>query len=135
MPYRKKDRLSTGKRAQPSEADCFRLGTGRTKRDIDKAWTLIDCAGGDSHLCSVHFPDVANTTRDGVLEVGDASAVHYCTDICDGIAQGSDAMNYSFASRDVIAMASEFHVQSATSILLDLHTRHCAPTHLEGYLQ
>lgn len=112
MPHRKKDRLSIERRARAPEADALRLGTGWTKPDLGKPWTLIECAGGDSHPCSVHLPEVARVVRDGVIEAGGASAISYCTDMCDGIAQGTEAMNYSLVSREVIAMASELHAQA-----------------------
>jgi dihydroxy-acid dehydratase len=112
MPHRKKDRLSIERRMQAPEADPLRLGAGWTKGDIEKPWILIECAGGDSHPCSVHLPQIAQAVRDGVLEADGAPAIYYCTDMCDGIAQGTKAMNYSLASREVIAMASEFHAQA-----------------------
>lgn len=112
MPHRKKDRLSIERRAQAPEADALRLGTGWTKADLEKPWTLIECSGGDSHPCSVHLSDLARVARDGVIEAGGAPSIHYCTDMCDGIAQGTEAMSYSLASRDVLAMASELHAQA-----------------------
>ncbi|UCD59171.1 MAG: dihydroxy-acid dehydratase [Candidatus Hydrogenedentota bacterium] len=112
MPHRKKDRLSIERREHAPEADPLRLGTGWTKADLDKPWTLIECAGGDSHPCSIHLPEAARAVRDGIIEAGGAPAIYYCTDICDGIAQGTEAMNYSLASREVIAMVSELHAQT-----------------------
>lgn len=112
MPHRKKDRLSIERRAQAPEADPLRLGTGWTKADLEKPWALVECAGGDSHPCSVHLPHVAQAVRDGIIEDGGAPATYYCTDMCDGIAQGTDAMNYSLASREMMAMTSEFHAQT-----------------------
>lgn len=112
MAHRKKDRLSTERRARAPEADPLRLGTGWTKADLDKPWTLIECAGGDSHPGSVHLLEIARTVRDGIIEAGGAPASYYCTDICDGIAQGTEAMNLSLASREVIALASELHAKA-----------------------
>ncbi len=112
MKHRKKGRLSIERRAAAPEADPLRLGTGWTKADLDKPWTLIECAGGDSHPGSVHLPRIAQAVRDGIMEAGGAPAIYYCTDMCDGIAQGTEAMNYSLASRELIAMASELHVRT-----------------------
>ncbi len=111
MPHRKKDRLSIERRRQAPEADPLRLGTGWSKLDLEKPWVLIECAGGESHPCSVHLPDLASSVRDGIVEAGGAPAVYFCTDMCDGIAQGTESMRYSLASRDVVAMAAEFHAQ------------------------
>ncbi|MBI4832364.1 MAG: dihydroxy-acid dehydratase [Candidatus Lindowbacteria bacterium] len=112
MPHRKKDRLSIERRAQAPEADALRLGTGWTKADLEKPWTLVECSGGDSHPCSIHLPELARVVRDGIIEAGGAPSIHYCTDMCDGIAQGTVAMSYSLASREVLAMASELHAQT-----------------------
>jgi dihydroxy-acid dehydratase len=112
MSHRKKDRLSIERRAAAPEADSLRLGTGWTKNDLEKPWTLIECTAGESHPCSVHLHSLANNVRDGILEEGGAPSLYYCTDICDGIAQGTEAMNYSLASREMLAMVSELHANT-----------------------
>lgn len=112
MPHRKKDRLSIERRIAAPEADSLRLGTGWTKADLEKPWTLIECSGGDSHPCSSHLRVLAEKVRDGVLEESGAPAVYFCTDICDGIAQGTEAMNYSLPSREAIAMMAELHTHA-----------------------
>ncbi|RJP26014.1 MAG: dihydroxy-acid dehydratase [Candidatus Abyssobacteria bacterium SURF_5] len=112
MPHRKKDRLSTERRAAAPEADSLRLGTGWTKNDLEKPWALIECSGGDSHPCSVHLKSLADNVRDGILEEGGAPAQYFCTDICDGVAQGTEAMNYSLASREMLAMVGELHANT-----------------------
>jgi len=91
------------------EADPLRLGIGWTEEDLDKPWVLVESAGGDSHPCSSHLMERAQDVRDGVMEAGGAAARYYCTDICDGIAQGTPAMDFSLATREVIAWATEFH--------------------------
>ena len=47
--------------------------------------------------------------RKGISEAGGKGARYYTTDICDGIAQGHDGMNYSLVSRDMIANMIEIH--------------------------
>lgn len=96
-------------RLRAPEADALRLGTGYSLADLDKAQILIDSVGGESHPNSVHLPRLADLVRDGVLEAGGAPARYAVTDMCDGVAQGTDAMDYSLASREVIAMAVEMH--------------------------
>ncbi len=112
MPHRKKGRLSIERRERAPEADPLRLGTGWTKADLEKPWTLIESAGGDSHPCSAHLGQIARAVRDGVIEADGAPARYYCTDICDGIAQGTEAMNLSLASREMLAMTAELHAQT-----------------------
>ncbi len=44
-----------------------------------------------------------------MTEAGGVAGRYFCTDICDGITQGTDAMDYSVASREIIACATEMH--------------------------
>ena len=50
--------------------------------------------------------------REGARSAGLATARYTCTDICDGIAQGTEAMSYSLASRELLAMAAELHFRA-----------------------
>ena len=43
-----------------------------------------------------------NLAAQGVQEAGGKAARYFATDICDGMAQGHDGINYSLASRDAI---------------------------------
>ena len=45
--------------------------------------------------------------RKGVAEAGGFGARYFCTDICDGESQGTDGINYSLASREMIANICE----------------------------
>lgn len=99
-------------RQKAPEADPLRLGIGWSKSDLAKPWILVETAGGDSHPCSVHLPDLAQHVRDGVLIAGGAAARYDCTDMCDGVAQGTEAMDLSLPSRELIAMAVELHARS-----------------------
>ena len=99
-------------RLRAPEIDSLRLGTGYSLADLDKPQILIDSVGGESHPNSVHLPRLADLVRDGVLEAGGAPARYAVTDMCDGVAQGTDAMDYSLASRELIAMAVELHARA-----------------------
>ena len=48
----------------------------------------------------------------GITDAGARGARYYTTDICDGIAQGHDGINYSLAHRDMIANMIEIHGNS-----------------------
>ncbi len=37
---------------------------------------------------------------------------YFCTDICDGESQGTDGINYSLASREMIANMIEIHANA-----------------------
>ena len=99
-------------RAANPEMDSLRLGIGWTQEDLGKPHILIESVGGDSHPGSSHLVRLGEVVRDGIIEAGGAAAAYYCTDICDGIAQGTEGMRYSLASRDVMAMASEMHARA-----------------------
>lgn len=105
-------RHSQQRRAMAPEADALRVGCGWSAADTDKPWVLIEATAGDSHPCSSHLGALAEDVERGVLIHGGAPAHYRCTDICDGIAQGSPGMDYSLASREVIAMACEMHAQA-----------------------
>lgn len=105
-------RFSEQRRQQAPEADALRMGCGWSEEDTHKPWVLIESAQGDSHPSSVHLGPLADSVEKGVLVSGGVSATYTCTDICDGIAQGTDGMDYSLASREVLAMATEMHQQS-----------------------
>ena len=91
------------------EVDPLRLGIGWSEEDLSKPQVLIESVAGDSMPCSIHLGELVEHVRDGVIEAGGASARYFCNDMCDGVAQGTEAMEYSLASREVIAFATEMH--------------------------
>ena len=99
-------------RASAPEADALRLGIGWTEQDLDKPYVLIDSVAGDSHPGSHHLRALTAAIRRGA-EPGAAVAEYTCTDMCDGIAQGTEGMDYSLPSRDLVAAAVEMHAESA----------------------
>lgn len=94
------------------EVDPLRIGCGWTPEDLEKPWLLIESTGGDSHPGSTHLVKMADVVREGARESGLAVGRYYCTDMCDGIAQGTEAMSYSLASREVLTLATELHFRS-----------------------
>lgn len=94
------------------EVDPLRIGCGWTPEELDMPWLLIESSGGDSHPGSVHLPGLVDEVRKGARAAGLAVGRYFCTDMCDGIAQGTEAMSYSLASRELLAMAAEMHYKS-----------------------
>lgn len=94
------------------EMDSLRLGCGWDKIDLSKPQVLVETVGGESHPSSIHLHRLAESVNRGVIEAGGTPARYDCTDICDGIIQGTEAMDFSLASREVIAMAVEMHLQA-----------------------
>ena len=96
------------------ELDPLRIGTGWTKEDLDKVQVMVESTYGDSHPGSGHLNILVEEVRKGIAEEGGFGARYYCTDICDGESQGTDGINYSLASREIIANMIEIHA-NATS--------------------
>lgn len=95
------------------EMDPLRLGMGWKLSDLDKPKIMIESTMGDSHPGSAHLMEFVEQAAKGVHDAGGKAARYYTTDICDGQAQGHDGINYSLASRDMIANMVEIH-ESAT---------------------
>ena len=94
------------------ELDPLRIGTGWKKEDLDKVQVMIESTFGDSHPGSGHLDKLVNEVRKGIAEEGGFGARYYCTDICDGESQGTDGINYSLASREIIANMIEIHANA-----------------------
>ena len=94
------------------ELDPLRIGTGWKPEDLSKPQILIESTAGDSHPGSGHLNLLVQEVRKGVQEAGGYGARYYCTDICDGESQGTDGINYSLASREMIANMIEIHAMA-----------------------
>ncbi len=91
------------------ELDPLRIGTGWTKEDLAKPQIMIESTFGDSHPGSGHLDILVEEARKGIADAGGHGARYFATDICDGESQGTDGINYSLASREMIANMIEIH--------------------------
>lgn len=94
------------------EMDPLRRGMGYTSEDLSKPQIIVESTFGDSHPGSIHLLKFANNAAAGVAEKGGRASRFFATDICDGMAQGHDGINYSLASRDTIASLIEIHANA-----------------------
>ncbi len=94
------------------ELDPLRIGTGWTPEDLEKPQIIIESTFGDSHPGSGHLDTLVEEVRKGVEQAGGHGARYFCTDICDGESQGTDGINYSLASREIIANMLEIHANA-----------------------
>lgn len=85
------------------EMDPLRLGTGWSVEDLAKPQIFIESTFGDSHPGSGHLDRLVEAARKGIADAGGHGARYFCTDMCDGESQGTDGINYSLASREMIA--------------------------------
>lgn len=105
---------SQGVRKLAPEMDPLRMGMGWTEEDLEKPQILVESTFGDSHPGSAHLFELVNLAAQGVQEAGGKAARYFATDICDGMAQGHDGINYSLASRDAICNLIEIHERATT---------------------
>ena len=94
------------------ENDPLKIGMGWKVEDLSKPQILIESTFGDSHPGSAHLDILVEQVRKGIAEENGKGARFDATDMCDGIAQGHDGINYSLVSRDMIANMIEIHGNS-----------------------
>lgn len=94
------------------ENDPLKIGMGWTIDDLDKPQILVESTFGDSHPGSAHLMEFVQLAMDGIQDAGGRGARYFVTDICDGIAQGHDGINYSLPHRDMMANMMEIHGSS-----------------------
>ncbi|MEI3348532.1 MAG: dihydroxy-acid dehydratase [Dysosmobacter sp.] len=121
-------------RALAPEQDPLRMGMGWKVEDLSKPQIMIESTFGDSHPGSAGLFELVNEAAAGVAEAGGKAARYFTTDICDGMAQGHDGINYSLASRDAICNMIEIHA-GATPFDGGIFIASCdkgMPAHLMG---
>ena len=94
--------ISQDIRAIAPEQDPLRMGMGWKVEDLSKPQIMVESTFGDSHPGSAHLNRFVEQAVQAVNEHGGKAARYYATDMCDGIAQGHDGINYSLAHRDAI---------------------------------
>ena len=104
--------ISQKMRKLAPEMDPLRLGTGWKPGDLSKPQIMVESTFGDSHPGSGHLNQLVDAARRGIADAGGYGARYFCTDICDGESQGTDGINYSLASREMIAHMSEIHANA-----------------------
>lgn len=99
-------------RERAPEFDPLRIGTGWKPHDLEKPQIIIESTFGDSHPGSVHLNLLVEEARRGIYEEGGFGARYFCTDMCDGESQGTDGINFSLVSREMIANMIEIHASA-----------------------
>lgn len=94
------------------EWDPLHIGMGWTEEDLKKPQILVESTFGDSHPGSAHLLDLTDASATAVYDAGGKAARYFATDICDGMAQGHDGINYSLASRDILCQLIEIHAKA-----------------------
>ena len=116
------------------EMDALKMGMGWTVEDLEKPQVFLQSTWGDSHPGSVHLRQLVEITEKELASLGAKAAKYTTTDICDGIAQGHDGMNYSLLSREMIVSMIEIQA-TATPFDGGLFLSSCdkaVPGHLQA---
>lgn len=108
-------------RALAPEMDPLRMGMGWKVDDLSKPQIIVESTFGDSHPGSAHLLELVEESVKGINHSGGKGARYFATDICDGMAQGHDGINYSLASRDTICNMIEIHANATTFDLSLIH--------------
>lgn len=95
-----------------AEMDSLKLGSGWTLEELEMPQIMVQSSQGDSHPGSVHLGKLTDAAKKAIYEGGGKPAQYTVTDICDGIAQGHDGMNYSLISREMIANTIEVQLKA-----------------------
>ncbi len=109
----KNDLNSQRVRKLAPENDPLKIGMGWTLEDLEKPQILVESTFGDSHPGSAHLLEFTDLVMEGIRSAGGRGARYFVTDICDGIAQGHDGINYSLPHRDLMAGMMEVHGRSS----------------------
>lgn len=107
-----KEFISQKMRTLAPELDPLRIGTGWRPEDLGKPQVYISSTFGDSHPGSGHLDKLVEAARQGIAAAGGHGARYYCTDMCDGESQGTDGINFSLASREMIANMIEIQANA-----------------------
>ncbi len=116
--------ISQKMRGLAPELDPLRLGAGWRPEDLSKPQIFIESTFGDSHPGSAHLDRLVEAAREGVAGAGGHGARYFCTDMCDGESQGTDGINFSLASREMIANMIEIQA-SATPFDAGIYIASC----------
>lgn len=101
-------------RALAPEMDPLRMGMGWKVEDLSKPQILVESTYGNSHPGSSHLNLFVEEAVKAVDENGGKAARYFATDMCDGMSQGHDGINYSLAHRDAITNLVEAQANATT---------------------
>ncbi|MBN1856871.1 MAG: dihydroxy-acid dehydratase [Dehalococcoidia bacterium] len=85
---------------------------GFTRDDLSKPHILLHSTQGEAHPGSYHLGKLVEQARLGISIAGGTAFKYTTSDVCDGIAQGHDGMNYPLASREFIASMIEIYANT-----------------------
>ncbi len=96
----------TEDRDQPaSQAMLYALGL--KEEDLHKAFVGVASTGYEGNPCNMHLNDLAKIAKKSCSDAGLVGLVFHAIGVSDGISMGTEGMNYSLQSREIIADSIE----------------------------
>ncbi len=80
---------------------------GFSDEDMHKPQVGIASTGYDGNPCNMHLNELAGNIKKGMKEEGLMGLIFHTIGVSDGISMGTEGMNYSLQSRDLIADSIE----------------------------
>ncbi len=116
------------------EIDPLKLSMDWSLEDLDRPQVLVDDVWGDALPGSYHLLQLSEAVARGACSSGGKPALFHVTDMCDGIAQGTEGMNYSLLSREIICDMVEIHwrTQPLDAMVLLSSCDKGVPAHLKA---
>jgi dihydroxy-acid dehydratase len=96
----------TEDRNQPA-SQAMLYGAGLTEADMHKAQVGIVSTGYEGNPCNMHLNDLAKDVKASVQKSDLVGLIFHTIGVSDGISMGTEGMNYSLQSRDIIADSIE----------------------------
>lgn len=119
-------------RKKGPEIDALRMGMDWGVNDLEKKQIMVGNTYGYGHPGSFHLDKLVKAAIKAIDSHGGKGASMTVSDICDGIAQGHDGMNYSLVSREMIANMVEIQSLAAPydGVMLISSCDKSVPAHL-----
>ncbi len=96
----------TQDRDQPA-SQAMLYGIGLTEEDLAKPFVGVASTGYDGNTCNMHLNGLAKLAKESCLEAGMVGLIFHTIGVSDGISMGTEGMNYSLQSREIIADSIE----------------------------
>lgn len=106
MPLNQYSRRLTQDHNQPA-SQAMLHAIGLTQEDLAKAQVGIASTGYDGNPCNMHLNELASLAKKSCWEADLVGLVFHTIGVSDGISMGTEGMNYSLQSREIIADSIE----------------------------
>ncbi|QQR79262.1 MAG: dihydroxy-acid dehydratase [Deltaproteobacteria bacterium] len=101
----------TQNRDQPA-SQAMLYGLGLNEDDLKKPFIGIASTGYEGNTCNMHLNGLAKMAKQSCQEAGLVGLVFHSIGVSDGISMGTEGMNYSLQSREIIADSIETVMQA-----------------------